>query len=434
MVCEDNHRQGISVTGGVDIKIVNSVLKDTKGTPPQAGIDWEPDWERLLNVSMTNCYITNNRVTGIDMNLYRPAWKGAKTIAATFDNCHVDSDDGVQGIALKINNVQDLEGSDGLITFNDCSFRNKTNYSTVSITDKSTLKATVIFNRCFLEQTDSKGSVISLGTSDVEIKNEMTFGGIELNDCTVNDKYNRNFMTFEDNSNTTRGIRDVKGSIIVNNPFGANYTLGAVAQNITLRVIENKSTPPSINITQPIVLQKIEQGKNFTVSATAADIDAGTSNGAGIQRVIFEIQYANDKVYTFEDSEAPYTFSVATATWQKGIYLVKAIAVSSNLFTKNISVVPFEIIGSNDLTNALFKTEKGYTSISIFPNPSKTELIISGTISARTSYEIINFEGKVLQADTIVGKVISIFNLKPGSYLIKFKTEAGETVQRFVKE
>jgi hypothetical protein len=57
VVCDDNHRQGISVTGGVDVKIVNTILKDTKGTPPQAGIDWEPDWERLLDVSMTNCYI-----------------------------------------------------------------------------------------------------------------------------------------------------------------------------------------------------------------------------------------------------------------------------------------------------------------------------------------------------------------------------------------
>lgn len=73
VVCDKNHRDAISVTGGENVKIVNAVLKETGGTPPKAGIDWEPDWERLINVGMSNCLMYNNQVSGLMMNLFRPA-------------------------------------------------------------------------------------------------------------------------------------------------------------------------------------------------------------------------------------------------------------------------------------------------------------------------------------------------------------------------
>ena len=343
VVCDDNHRQGISVTGGENVKIMNSVLQNTRGTAPEAGMDWEPDWERLVNVGMTNCYFFNNRIKGIEMHLYRPAWRGSKTISLTFDNCHVDSDTGVQGIALGISHIYDIGGSDGNIIFNDCSFRNKTIYSTASMTDKSALKARVTMNRCWFEQTNLNGNVISLETNEPTIKNEMTFGGIDFNDCIVNYKADKNFISFVDNSLTGKGIRDIKGSVTVNNPISAKYDWGSVAQNINLAVTHNKTTAPSVNFTQPTILQKIMKGNTLSVNALASDSDVGTSNGAGISKVIFEVQYNNTKVFTTEVTTAPYSLQIPTDGWETGIYMVKAIAVSSYLNTKNITVIPVEI-------------------------------------------------------------------------------------------
>ena len=343
VVCDDNHRQGISVTGGENVKIMNSVLQNTRGTAPEAGMDWEPDWERLVNVGMTNCYFFNNRIKGIEMYLYRPAWRGPKTISLTFDNCHVDSDNGVQGIALGISHVYDIGGSDGNIIFNDCSFRNKTIYSTASMTDKSALKARVTMNRCWFEQTNLNGNVISLETNEPTIKNEMTFGGIDFNDCIVNYKADKNFISFVDNSLTGKGIRDINGSVTVNNPISAKYDWGSVAQNVNLAVTHNKTTAPSVNFTQPTVLQKIMKGNTLSVNALASDSDVGTSNGAGISKVIFEVQYNNTKVFTTEVTTAPYSLQIPTDGWETGIYMVKAIAVSSYLNTKNITVIPVEI-------------------------------------------------------------------------------------------
>lgn len=366
VTCDDNHRQGISVTGGINVRVVNSTMKNTRGTAPQAGIDWEPDWERLSDVSMTNCYIANNTVSGLMMYLYRPAWRGPKTIGLTFDNCHVDSDSGVQGIGMQINHVEDVEGADGLITFNDCSFRNRTNYSTINIIDKSALNAKVVLNRCFIEQTTSAGSVVELATENVALKDVMTFGGLEFNNCIINDRYDRNFISFVDDIATGKGVRNVKGTFTVNNAFGAKYNMGLISQGIDIQVTENLSAPPVVVISQPAKYQQLETGAALTVTATASDADVGTANGSGIKKVAFEIQYADRKIYTGEDTQAPYTFSIPTSGWQRGIYLIKAIAVSTNLETQNISVNPFEITSSELVTQA----PNVPLSLAVIPNSS----------------------------------------------------------------
>ena len=72
--------------------------------------------------------------------------------------------------------------------------------------------------------------------------------------------------------------------------------------------------------------------------------------------------------------------------------------------------------------------------IHIFPNPAKTELSISGNLSENTNYEITSMEGKSLQKGVVNGGSVSIENLTTGLYIIKIKTDAGERVQRFVKE
>jgi hypothetical protein len=339
----------------------------------------------------------------------------------------------VQGIALNIDEIDDAEGADGAITFNRCSFKNRTMYNTIFISDKSALKAKVTFNECYIDQFNSGGSVISLETTESSLRDAMTYGGLEFNNCIVNDKYNRNFMTFDDRSATGKGIRDVKGTFTVNNPFGAKYELGTVKQNINVQVKENKSTPPIINISSPLKYSRIEKGSNLTVTSPASDSDVGTTNGAGIEKVIYEIQYAGEIVHSAEDTQAPYTFNVSTEGWQRGIYLVKAIAVSSNLQTRNISVIPFEIV-SSDILTAIKPSEEVKNAITLFPNPTKNELFINRSFNESASYEITSIDGKLLQTGEAGEHAINIENLKPGFYIIKIKTEVGETVQRFVKE
>lgn len=66
VVCRDHHRQGISVISARDLLIENTVMAETGGTPPAAGIDFEPNRAdgELVNVVMRNCETRDNAGSG----------------------------------------------------------------------------------------------------------------------------------------------------------------------------------------------------------------------------------------------------------------------------------------------------------------------------------------------------------------------------------
>ncbi len=66
VVCERNYRQGISVISANGLLIEDTVMRDTAGTPPEAGIDFEPNapTEQLANIVMRNCLTENNAGSG----------------------------------------------------------------------------------------------------------------------------------------------------------------------------------------------------------------------------------------------------------------------------------------------------------------------------------------------------------------------------------
>ena len=64
--CNGNHRQGISVISAQDLLIEDCLLRNTSGTAPQAGIDFEPNapGESLVRCVVRNCVAENNAGTG----------------------------------------------------------------------------------------------------------------------------------------------------------------------------------------------------------------------------------------------------------------------------------------------------------------------------------------------------------------------------------
>ena len=71
VVCDDNNRQGISVISADKLLIEDCVLKNTWGTSPQAGIDFEPNnsREQLTDCVMRRCAFENNAGDGIEFYL-----------------------------------------------------------------------------------------------------------------------------------------------------------------------------------------------------------------------------------------------------------------------------------------------------------------------------------------------------------------------------
>ena len=89
-VCDNNHRQGISVFSVENLLIEDTVLSNTKGTPPAAGIDFEPDRNHWLmsNVMMRNCLLENNTGSGIEIYLARLE-SDSEPISMRFENCRM---------------------------------------------------------------------------------------------------------------------------------------------------------------------------------------------------------------------------------------------------------------------------------------------------------------------------------------------------------
>jgi len=95
VACDANYRQGISVITAYNLLIENCTLRQTEGTAPQAGIDFELNRtdEQLVNCVLRNCLNrTQRRLRYPD--IYVPNLKEiSEPISIIVENCHVHQND-----------------------------------------------------------------------------------------------------------------------------------------------------------------------------------------------------------------------------------------------------------------------------------------------------------------------------------------------------
>eukprot|EP01043_Picozoa_sp_COSAG02_P057167 COSAG02_NODE_6895_length_3301_cov_1.576827_4_plen_422_part_00 len=88
-----NRRQGMSIIGGVNLSIENTVFSNTGsdgyGTDPMAGVDVEPsERDYLRNITFRNCRAEGN--TGAGFSLYLALYNISHgPVTVTFENCSV---------------------------------------------------------------------------------------------------------------------------------------------------------------------------------------------------------------------------------------------------------------------------------------------------------------------------------------------------------
>ncbi len=122
VVCDNNYRQGISVITVENLLIEDTIMRNTSGTPPQAGIDFEPNRpeERLVNVVMRNCLTENNNSYGYVLYL-RPLNAESEPVSVRFENCRSIGDHA--GAARITTDASVATAAPGIIEFVDCEFR-----------------------------------------------------------------------------------------------------------------------------------------------------------------------------------------------------------------------------------------------------------------------------------------------------------------------
>jgi len=241
VVCHDNHRQGISVIGAVNLLIENCVLSGTEGTAPQAGIDFEPDGprERLVNCVMRNCIIEDNAGAGIQVYLKQLS-RESEPVSIRVEDCYVRSG---RGDGIAVGAVAD-GGPQGLIEFRNCTIENTRQYG-LCVYDKSADGVRLRFVNCKwnnvatsnrLPGKDKTGAPLLVTVLKPErIKKN---GGIDFIDCAVYDRRDRPVLLAED-AGADIGVHDLKGSIRVWNPFGARMGLVCRPFDVDLNLIES---------------------------------------------------------------------------------------------------------------------------------------------------------------------------------------------------
>ena len=119
-VCIDNaYRNGISVISAKDLMIDNSVIVNTGGTSPQAGIDFEPNYsdEILENFTIRNSIFNANAGTGIEFVLGNATTDGVAAATGVIENVTVMSNTG-SGILLYDTVIPGLTIKNSLIVGN----------------------------------------------------------------------------------------------------------------------------------------------------------------------------------------------------------------------------------------------------------------------------------------------------------------------------
>ncbi len=224
-ILDNNRRQGISVISVDSLLIENCILKNTNGTAPQAGIDFEPNYadERLRGITMRNVDIHDN--TGFGIQILLPQLNAnSQPISFNIENCRVWGN--VKG-GIRIKHIGD-KGVSGTINLLGCVIENNSRHA-FQFENKSSKKAKVNITNCTIRNSKSTPILISASGSKSP-------GGIVFTNTRIVDSSKRPFLIAKGGVN----VFDISGDVTVNNANGAWIDIGSQSENITLE-IKNRS-------------------------------------------------------------------------------------------------------------------------------------------------------------------------------------------------
>lgn len=118
----NNHRQGISVISAENMLVKKCRFLDTKGTFPQAGIDFEPNspWQRLINCRVEESHFAGNASSGILLHIVALD-QTSEPVSIDIRSCSIANNNG--GISIEASGSK--PAATGSITIRDCNVTNK---------------------------------------------------------------------------------------------------------------------------------------------------------------------------------------------------------------------------------------------------------------------------------------------------------------------
>ena len=155
VLCDRNHRQGISVISAENLLIENTVMRETFGTPPAAGIDFEPNRpsEVLKNCVMRNCLSIRNQGAGY------ATWAGQLNAASApidlrFENCTARGNRSSFFFATDSRRGRSVRAT---LALSNCSFEKPESARAVNIRESPYSATFVSIDNCRIVTTNAVG-------------------------------------------------------------------------------------------------------------------------------------------------------------------------------------------------------------------------------------------------------------------------------------
>jgi hypothetical protein len=207
VVCDRNYRQGISVISADNLLIEDCTLKNTAGTAPEAGIDFEPNSpaERLVNCVMRRCVSENNRGLGYHFYLNFLDASSAPVSIRLEDCLSRGANRQSVNVSLPMSNRAAVPGR---IEFVNCRFED---HGRAGLTiSKPALGARVRFENCRLADPAPPATAPVRLLAPAGAKSKL--GGIQFVNFQFDEKTNRPLLDFPSQAGVP--LADISGELI----------------------------------------------------------------------------------------------------------------------------------------------------------------------------------------------------------------------------
>ena len=223
VICDGNNRQGISVIAGVDCLIENCKLINTWGTPPAAGIDFEPNkpGEPIRNFVLRNVESYNNQ--GAGFAFYLPNMdKTSGPLEITMENCTSRNEGSNPFYFVSFNGP----GYDrpGLVHVKNCTFEDCP--QSVRLTGTCAYGFKVLFENVTIRNVATKNEKHAPIEAGLHHRNQGVAGNFHFINTNVYDTIDRPPFKFT-NGGQCGGLENVSGTI-------NGYLNGELKHTVTL--------------------------------------------------------------------------------------------------------------------------------------------------------------------------------------------------------
>ena len=439
-VCDNNYRQGISVISVDNLKVSYCEFTNTKGTLPEAGVDFEPNdsYNRLANVSFKDCRFTGNYGNGIKFALANLD-SASVPVSVNFNNCYVSDNGDTSNVSATSEirfSARKTGAVTGTVTFDNCFVENSK--WTAVYSRKTSNSYFITFNNTVFRDVSKS----PFGHNE-PLRLEVTdygspcprFGGIAFNNCLL--KYDSDYPYLGIYpAATTPGTGDITGNITVVSPDNSLPDYGDDPLNVTLTqdfITTIPVRPVSVNSTDSILNEENTYTGRLQFSRTGDSINFplpvkySTSGSAlsgtdyhrlvGYKIIPAGMSSVEDSLIALEDNEDE-DIEICTLTLCKDpFYLVGSDSTASFYF----GLIPASVN----------ETESEFQSL-LYPNPCKDHLCIGNAYdSGRIEYTIYNTTGIKIREGYFHRDVLYL-DIPAGLYFIRLICNNRSEVLKFL--